>query len=295
MRNTMSNSNLTLDNLVSDIYAKIDVLNDGEHIDIDDKALEDFGVSMANSLKQWARPDKRNNSFHLRMSNIGKPFRQLWFEKQKEEENRRLNPSLYIRFLYGHLLEELLILLVKTAGYKVSDEQKEIEVDGIKGHMDCKINDHVVDVKSASGFAFGKFKKGLLSEDDPFGYLAQLAGYEEAEQTEDGGFLVINKETGELCLHRPEDLDKPNIRQRIKDLKKALTLNTPPDFCYPPIAEGKKGNYRIAKNCAYCAFKKECFKESNDNQGLRAFKYAKGLTYFTTVKVAPLVEEVHEF
>jgi hypothetical protein len=43
------------------------------------------------------------------------------------------------------------------------------------------------------------------------------------------------------------------------------------------------------------AFKKECFKESNNNQGLRAFKYAKGLTYFTTVKVAPLVEEVHEF
>jgi hypothetical protein len=286
---------MSLDNLVADIYSKIDVLNDGKNIDIDDKTLEDFGASMANVLKQWARPDKTNEAFHLRMSNVGKPFRQLWFEKQKEEESRRLSPSLYIKFLYGHLLEEFLLLLVKTAGYQVTDEQKEIEVEGIKGHMDCKINGHVVDVKSASGFSFGKFKKGSLSEDDPFGYLAQLAGYEEAEKAEDGGFLVINKETGELCLHRPEDLDKPNIRQRIKDLKKALMLETPPDFCYPPVAEGKKGNYRIAKNCVYCPFKKECFKESNNNKGLRAFKYAKGLTYFTALKVKPLVEEVYEF
>jgi hypothetical protein len=286
---------MSLDNLIADIYSKIDVLNDGKNIDIDDKTLEDFGASMANVLKQWARPDKTNEAFHLRMSNVGKPFRQLWFEKQKEEESRRLSPSLYIKFLYGHLLEEFLLLLVKTAGYQVTDEQKEIEVEGIKGHMDCKINGHVVDVKSASGFSFGKFKKGSLSEDDPFGYLAQLAGYEEAEKSEDGGFLVINKETGELCLHRPEDLDKPNIRQRIKDLKKALMLETPPDFCYPPVAEGKKGNYRIAKNCVYCPFKKECFKESNNNKGLRAFKYAKGLTYFTALKVKPLVEEVYEF
>ena len=286
---------MSLDNLIADIYSKIDVLNDGKNIDIDDKTLEDFGASMANVLKQWARPDKTNEAFHLRMSNVGKPFRQLWFEKQKEEESRRLSPSLYIKFLYGHLLEEFLLLLVKTAGYQVTDEQKEIEVEGIKGHMDCKINGHVVDVKSASGFSFGKFKKGSLSEDDPFGYLAQLAGYEEAEKAEDGGFLVINKETGELCLHRPEDLDKPNIRQRIKDLKKALMLETPPDFCYPPVAEGKKGNYRIAKNCVYCPFKKECFKESNSNKGLRAFKYAKGLTYFTALKVKPLVEEVYEF
>ena len=285
----------SLDKLVSDIYAKIDVLNDGKHIQISDKTIEDFGTSMANIIRQWARPAERDNSFYLRMSNIGRPTRQLWFEKQKEEENRRLQPSLYIKFLYGHLLEELLLLLVKAADYNVTDEQKEIEVEGIKGHMDCKINGRVVDIKSASGFSFNKFKKGLLNDDDPFGYIAQLTGYEEAENTEDGGFLVINKETGELCFHQPEDLDKPNIRQHIKNIKQALEFATPPYFCYAPLAEGKKGNYRIAKNCMYCPFKKECFKESNNGKGLRAFRYAKGLTYFTTIKVKPLVEEVHEF
>ena len=54
---------------------------------------------MANIIRQWARPAERDNSFYLRMYNIGRPTRQLWFEKQKEEENRRLQPSLYIKFL----------------------------------------------------------------------------------------------------------------------------------------------------------------------------------------------------
>ena len=31
---------MSLDNLVADIYSKIDVLNDGKNIDIDDKTLE---------------------------------------------------------------------------------------------------------------------------------------------------------------------------------------------------------------------------------------------------------------
>ena len=78
---------------------------------------------------------------------------------------------------------------------KQNIKQKEIDIEGIKGHMDCKIDDIVVDVKSASGFSFSKFRQGILREDDPFGYIAQLTAYEEAEGTTDSGFLVINKET----------------------------------------------------------------------------------------------------
>ena len=53
--------------------------------------------------------------------------------------------------------------------------------------------------------------------------MSQLAGYEEAEHTEEGGFLVINKESGELCFYQPEDLDKTNINTRIKNIKDALS------------------------------------------------------------------------
>ena len=81
--------------------------------------------------------------------------------------------------------------------------------------MDCTIDGEVVDIKTASGYSFRKFQEGTLGEQDSFGYLSQLAGYEHAEKTNQGGFLVMNKETGELTLFRPDDLDKPNIKYKI--------------------------------------------------------------------------------
>lgn len=278
--------------IVEDIYSKLDELND-KPLEISEDLIDNFGEAMKEAIRSWSTPQGRDG-FSLRMSNIGRPMRQLWFEKQAEAKDKRLHASLFVKFLYGHLLEELLLLLVKMSGHKVTDEQKEVEINGIKGHMDCKIDGEVVDIKSASGFSFSKFSKGLLSEDDPFGYLSQLAAYEHAEGTNEGGFLVINKETGELCFYQPEELDKPNVKQKIKDLKHKLTLVNPPDFCYSPIPEGKSGNMRLPKNCAYCPHKFECHKDSNNGEGLRTFKYSKGLMYFTEVVKKPKVEEVYE-
>lgn len=278
--------------IVEDIYSTLDKLNDGP-LDLSEEVIEEFGEAIKNVIKEWSKPQDRKG-FYLRMSNIGKPARQLWFDQKTESENRRLDPSLFIKFLYGHLLEEVLLLLVRMSGNKVTDEQKEIEVSGLKGHMDCKINGEVVDIKSASGFSFSKFAKGLLAEDDPFGYLAQLTAYEHAEGTDNGGFLVINKETGQLCFYQPEELDKPNITKHIKDLKHKLTLVNPPALCYEPIPEGKSGNMKLPKNCSYCPHKFECHKDSNDGRGLRTFRYAKGNVYFTKVRKSPKVDEVYE-
>jgi hypothetical protein len=184
-------------------------------------------------------------------------------------------------------------MLVRASGHEVTDEQKEVTVKGVKGHIDCKIDGEVVDVKTASKFAFNKFREGRLREDDPFGYMSQLAGYEEAEKSSEGGFLVINKESGELCLYRPEELDKPSINTQIQDVKKALKLATPPPRCYESVPEGKKGNMKLHRNCTYCAYKFECYRDANNGQGIRTFQYANGPTYLTHVEAAPRVEEIH--
>ena len=122
--------------------------------------------------------------------------------------------------------------------------------------------------------------------------MSQLAGYEEAEKSSEGGFLVINKESGELCLYRPEELDKPSITSQIQRTRKALKLATPPERCYESVPEGKKGNMKLNRNCNYCSYKFECYKDSNNGQGLRTFKYANGPAYFTHVEFAPRVEEI---
>ena len=282
----------TLDTLIQDIYSSLEGLSSGEALDISEEELDLTLLRMKESILAWSKPREVENSFRLRMSNIGRPLRQLWYESKNTSDPHVVSGSTQIKFLYGHILEEIVLMLVRMAGHKVTSEQKEVNVDGILGHMDCKIDGQVVDVKTASKFSFNKFKDGSLVNNDPFGYLAQLSGYETAEQTKEGGFLVINKESGELCLFRPDDLEKPNVKEKIEKVKAAIAVDTPPDRCYAPIPEGKKGNMKLPSGCAYCPYKFECYSDANDGDGLRAFRYSNGPAYFTEVAVEPRVEEI---
>jgi hypothetical protein len=283
---------MQLNTLVPDIYSHLEKLSDGTPLPLTEEEIDKTLVGMREALVSWATPRERDTNFTVRMSNVGKPSRQLWYEKRDPKGRGGIDGATQIKFLYGHLLEEVVLMLVRMAGHKVTDEQKEVTVEGIVGHMDCKINGEVVDVKTASRFAFNKFKEGRLAQDDPFGYLGQLAGYEAAEGTDNGGFLVLNKESGELCMYVPDDLDKPNIKASISKLLPALELGTPPELCYTPIPDGKKGNMKLAKGCNWCKYKYECYKDSNDGEGLRTFKYSNGLTHLTEVVVEPKVEEL---
>ncbi len=281
-----------LKNLVPDIYKELEKISEGKSINLTEKDIDNTLAKIKESIMAWATPSERDNNFTLRMSNIGRPARQLWYQKRDELIKSSIDGPTQIKFLYGHILEEIVLMLVRMAGHKVTDEQKEVKLKGVVGHIDCKINNEIVDVKTASGFAFKKFIQGRLAEDDPFGYLGQLAGYEKSEGTNNGGFLVINKESGELCLHQPEDLDKPNITNKIDNLISCLDINDKPERCYDPVPEGKKGNYKLHKSCFWCNYKFDCFKDVNNGQGLRGFKYANSTVYLTHVEVEPQVEEI---
>jgi len=281
-----------LNTIVPDIYGLLENLSNGEPLPITEEALDETMASMKEAILHWATPRPRDTDFTVRMSNVGKPSRQMWFEKRDPNGRGSVDGATQIKFLYGHVLEEIVLMLVRMAQHNVTDEQKEVTVNGIVGHMDCKINGQVVDVKSASKFAFNKFVKGTLADDDPFGYLGQLAGYEKAEGTDKGGFLVINKESGELCMYVPDDLDKPNIDTKINTLLDELKLDTPPELCYTPTPDGKKGNMQLPKGCTWCKYKYECHKDANDGAGLRTFKYSTGYKYLTHVEVEPKVDEI---
>ena len=284
-----------LNTLVDDIYKKLSGLGEGKSLNLSDEVIDQFGEDMKEVLRHWSNPRPRDKET-LRMSNIGRPNRQLWFDMKTEAQAQPMPPATFIKFLYGHMLEEVILLLVKLAGHKVSDEQKEVKVKGVQGHMDCVIDGEVIDIKTASGFAFKKFKDGTLREDDTFGYLAQLAGYEAGHGTSGGGFLAMNKESGELALYLPEELDKPNIESKITTVKKSLKDDTPPELCYQPIPDGVSGNMKLPRGCMYCRHKIECHKDSNNGKGLRVFQYAKGLSYLTRVVKQPKVQEItHAF
>ena len=228
----------------------------------------------------------------LRMSSLGKPSRQLWYESRDSTEPEQLDYSTRLKFLYGHMIEELLVLLVKMAGHSVEDQQEEHDIDGVKGHQDARVDGVLVDFKSASGRSFSKFKNQTLTEDDPFGYVGQMSAYAHKNNDQETAFIVMDKQTGQVTvmpLHRMEMIDPED---RVKELKQALSKDTPPQRCYDDTADGQSGNRKLATGCSYCRFKFECWEDANDGIGLRGFNYANGTRYLTEVRKLPNVEEL---
>ena len=107
-----------------------------------DVLIDTFATSIKKHLKTFLY-EKPRRSGNLRLSVIGRPDRQLWYDIN-EPNDKPLSSSLRIKFLYGYLLEELLILFSLASGHKVTHQQREVTVAGIKGHQDCMIDDFPV-------------------------------------------------------------------------------------------------------------------------------------------------------
>ena len=65
-----------LDTLIEDIYSVVGELGEGKAIDVSEEDLDKFGEFMRQALKDWLTP-RANKKPTLRMSNIGRPQRQL--------------------------------------------------------------------------------------------------------------------------------------------------------------------------------------------------------------------------
>ncbi len=227
------------------------------------------------------------------MSNIGKGGRQLWYDKRYGKEEH-LPPATIFKFIYGDLIESLLLFLARISGHRVTDRQATVVVDGIQGHIDADIDGVTVDAKSASTHSFRKFADGSLLEDDPFGYVEQLAGYCEARDT-DGAFLAADKQNGHIAylpISRDDLKAAVNVRERIEFIKGVVESDELPERCYSDEEEGASGNRALGVNCSYCPHKGRCWADSNHGLGLRTFLYASGPKFLTQVAREPKVREV---
>ena len=279
---TMTTSSKTVDTLVEDIYS---VLQGGQKID--DSLYEELATDIVTTIRDRLSASSGKRS-HLSLSSIGKPLRRLWYDLKDPEEDIPPPPYSRLKFLYGDIIESILLWLAKVSGHTVTDRQREVTHHGVVGHIDSIIDGEVVDAKSASPRSYQKFSLGSLVKDDPFGYLAQLQAYDEEVGKGNPGFLAMNKVTGEICLYQPDKVfDLPDTEALIENARQTLDKDTPPEErCYEPIADGKSGNMKLDKGCVFCPYKHKCWK------GLRVFKYSDGLRYLTTVVNEPKVEEI---
>lgn len=274
----------SLDTLIDDIYHLFDP--DHGH-EVNEANLDYF----CESLKQTIRTrlaKREDKEFYLRFSNLGKQDRQVWYTA-KGHEAETMTAKTYFKFLYGDVIEALLLFLAKEAGHEVTDEQKEVDCLGVKGHIDAKIDGVVTDVKSASPFGFKKFKDHSLLSNDPFGYIQQLSGYVNVEDEGNAGaFFACDKVSGDLAILQlsPSIIQYYKPEERIEHLREVIKKDTPPPRCFPDVEDGKSGNRKLGTECSYCAYKNDCWPR------LRTFLYSTGPRFLTKVVREPDVTEV---
>ncbi len=277
----------SIDTLVADLEKLLVNGVDGLPEDL----LNEFGKSLSSTVATKLQPQEVRGT--LRMSNIGKPCqRQLWYEVNTPNDKEALSAAVKTKFLFGDILEDLLLFLCGVSGHTVSGRQDTQEISGIKGHRDCIIDGVLVDVKSASSYSFRKFESHLSPSEDSFGYITQLQSYLHAGQRDPlvtdkrrGAFLVIDKTLGHICLdfHEYKPYDWESEYERRKEM---VSLRTPPPRGFREVPEGKSGNRKLGVECSYCPFKHSCY------PNLRVFNYYNGPTFLTHVVREPNVPEV---
>lgn len=282
----------TVFSLPQDIYHLVSTKEIPEGVDAEAE-IERFGEAMKTLMREQFSEYERDRRT-LRLSGVGHPLRRLW-HKIMGTPAEKINSHTYVKFLYGHVIEEMMVFLTRMAGHSVTDQQKVCEVEGIKGHMDCRIDGIVTDVKSAAPQGFKKFDNGTLAYDDSFGYVAQIKAYAHSEGETKYGWLAFCKSTGKITylMYDEEDTQAPvhsiinyDIAEKIREVKKLAGLSEPPQLCHGTLDDGKSGNKRLAAGCSYCEYKQSCY------PGLRAFGYSGGPKYLTEVIKEPQVQEI---
>ena len=241
--------------------------------------------------RQFGSRTKRDK-FKLRMSNVGRPSCQLWFEKNKPEKALPRPTTFVMNMMIGDIIEAIFKGLLKEAGVKYENSDKvKLDLDGtqIEGTYDLVINDAVDDIKSASNWSyinkFDSFEK--LKESDGFGYIAQLAGYAKASNKKAGGWWVVNKANGDFKYVPATSLD---IEQECTNIKNTISKIEDNKFerCFEPIDEtfrGKPtGNKILNDGCIFCAFRYECWESLQDLPSLVSQAQTKKIVPYISIK-----------
>ena len=242
-------------------------------VKLDKQLVQEFGEACKNALlKQFE--DERSTKFELRMSNVGRPLCQLQMEaKGIKGEGQPYNVRM--RNTFGDLIEALATFVMKSAGVNIKNEQKKVtykfENESIEGRQDVEIDDKIWDIKSASPYSFDKKfgEAGGFTEvvrDDSFGYVSQGFLYSESQNKKFGGWIAINKSTGEWTVcETPSSVEehKKKAIDTAKENIKAIKSSKPFKRCYDDVAETFRskptGNRVLGFVCSYCPYKLPCW------------------------------------
>ena len=233
-----------------------------------DETIQRVITDIKESLeKQFRQPKKRK--FGLRMSNIGRAYCQLWYDKNHPEEGTDMPANFLMNMMLGDLVEAIFKGILTEAKIEFKDGHLSVLKAGkheIPGTHDLVLNNRVDDVKSASPWSYkNKFKDyATLKDSDPFGYIGQLAGYATALGVDPGGWWVINKANGEFKYVSAWDMKVEQTTIIDQVAKKADRLEENKfERCFKPVEETFRrkptGNKVLGHECSWCNYRYKCW------------------------------------
>jgi hypothetical protein len=233
-----------------------------------DETVAQVGKDVMDAVKRQFGSSKPRGDFRLRMSNIGRPACQLWYDKNKPELALPFPTTFIMNMMLGDIVEAVFKGLLKEAGVKYEDSEEvtlNLPNADIKGTYDVVIDGSVDDIKSSSQWSYNnKFDSYTsLKEMDGFGYIAQLAGYAKASGKKVGGWWVVNKANGDFKYVPATGLDVDDELDYVNAKIKKLNNN---EFnrCFEPINEtfrGREtGNTVLNTHCTFCSYRYDCWK-----------------------------------
>jgi hypothetical protein len=234
---------------------------------ISEDTIKQVANDVADAMRRQFGGGKGRGDFKMRMSNVGRPTCQLWYQKNKPEAALPFPNTFIMNMMLGDIVEAVFKGVLKEAGIKYEDSEKvSLDCGGttVNGSYDIVINDAVDDIKSASDWSYrNKFESyDTLASGDGFGYIGQLAGYAKASGKKVGGWWVVNKANGAFKYVPATGLDLEAEVQKIKDTVKTVEENKF-EKCFQPVPEkfrGKEtGNQILNDGCKFCSYRFDCW------------------------------------
>ena len=232
-----------------------------------DDTIKQVASDVAFALKRQFGGGSKRDKFGLRMSNVGRPTCQLWYDKNKPEAAIPLPTTFVMNMMLGDIVEAVFKAILKEAGVKYEDTDKvslDLGDDSVSGSYDLIIDGAVDDIKSASDWSYrNKFESyDSLASSDGFGYVAQLAGYAKASGKKAGGWWVVNKANGQFKYVPATGLDIDKEVSQIKDTVQTVKENKF-EKRFQPVPEkfrGKEtGNTVLNTGCKFCSYRFDCW------------------------------------
>ena len=233
-----------------------------------ESTIDRIGEEIKDALKRQFAGGNKRDEFRYRVSNIGRPSCQLWFQKNQPEKALPRPTTFVMNMMLGDIVEAVFKGLLSEAGIKYQDNTEvELILDKdttVTGTYDIVIDGAVDDIKSASDWSYKyKFESfEALKDGDSFGYIGQLAGYAKASGNKVGGWWVVNKANGQFKYVPASNMD---LDEEINKIKETIKVSKQKELvrCFEPEPEFFRkiptGNMVLNKNCTFCEFRTTCW------------------------------------